>query len=544
MSVRILRKKGLQSIIEVASISRSGIFITDKKARILYANASFLNLTGYTEEEVIGENPRILKSGKQNEAFYETLWEGLIEDGSFDAEVWDKKKSGAIYPKHMRIRRVDDPYFNTYYYVAVQEDLTGGGEQSHIEYHARSLLPNQHALKQLIEKEYTPSRTPFVLYYVRIQNRSPLEAVFGFDKYTRLLQTYAKRIHDYLGDDGFVAEMTHYTLVVISPDGEHTIDKDATEMVKMGRMLEADDIEAFFNVNIGVSFYPGDAENTDDLLRNARLALDHVQHNPGKSFALHEETLEKVMERELIVGSYLPKALKKDEFHMVYQPQYRNDELVGVEALMRWESPALGSVGPDVFIKVAEEGGWIGDLTALVFKLLKKDLKKIHDKAPHLRVAINLSSSQLSDEQCLQGFAELHTLTGLPAEKLEIEVTEGVLITDLDYISKRLQEFKDNHMRIAIDDFGTGFSTMTHLESIPADMLKIDKSFVMGYPYGTDGNIAALIINTAEKLGLDVIAEGVETKAQKTFLEEQGCTFHQGFYYSEPLDIESLLEKL
>lgn len=332
--------------------------------------------------------------------------------------------------------------------------------------------------------------------------------------------------------------------MVISPSRKDKVEEEPTQMIRLGRTLKTNSVEAFFNVNIGISQYPENGTDAETLLRNARVALDHIQYTPGQSYALHEAGLENRLKEELTVGSHLPKALENGEFHMVYQPQYDQGRIVGIEALMRWESPILGEVCPDVFIKVAEEGGWMTDVTKVVFSLLEHDLPEIKQYMNDIRLAINISSSQLMDRQCLQGFAELNTLTGMPAEQLEIEVTEGAVIGDVEMIAKKLDKFKEKGIRIAIDDFGTGFSTMTHLEKIPADMLKIDKSFVSGYPDETDGNVAALVIRTAKTLGIDVIAEGVETKEQKTFLEENGCTLHQGYYYSKPHTLESLIKLL
>lgn len=538
-------KSSLQHIKAIADMSSSGMFVTDEKAHIVYANAAFLKLTGYSKDELYGRNPNILKSGKHDSAFYEKFWESLQDEGRFEGKIWDRKKNGAIYPKYIRIKKIGEAFgTGRYYYVAIQEDLTGGDQKSYISYHSRSLLPNETALKNLLENEHFKNGTPFTLFFIRIQNRSSLETAFGRENYTRLLQTYAGRVKDAVGTKGFVAEITHYTLVVISTSDKDRVEEETAMMIRLGRPLKTDDVEAFFNVNIGISQYPENGEDADTLLRNARVALDHIQYTPGQSYAMHESGLEARLKEELTVGSHLPRALENGEFHMVYQPQFDKGEIVGIEALLRWNSPFLGKVSPEVFIKVAEEGGWMTDVTQLVFKLLEKDLKKISHHMQDIRLAINISSSQLMDRQCLQGFAELNTLTGIPAEQLEIEVTEGAVIADVELIAKKLDTFKKKGIRIAIDDFGTGFSTMTHLEKIPADMLKIDKSFVSGYPDETDGNIAALVIRTAENLGIDVIAEGVETDEQKTFLESNGCTLHQGYYYSKPLPLEALMNLL
>ena len=539
LTVMKTKEKGFDMIKSLASISRSGTFVTDKDANILYANDALLKLTGYEKEELVGKNPKILQSGVHDETFYKSLWNGLIEDGSFDAEIWDKKKNGALYPKHIRIRRVDDPYRHTFYYVAFQEDLSGSESLAH--YDARSLLPNQNALKMHVNSEFISKDRAFTLYFIRIQNRSSLEVAFGRNIYTELFQLYANKIKDSMSEGTYVAEITHYTLVVIVPFESSKFEACASRMVDLSRNLSTKETDAYFNVNIGLSSYPEDGKSLTVLMRNARVALDHVQYTPGKAYALHSKHLEDTLRGELEVGALLPKALKENEFHMVYQPQYEQGEIIGIEALMRWESPQLGSVSPEVFIKVAEKGSRMAELTEVVFDLLKRDLKKIREVAPSIRLSINISASQLMDDKSMQGFQELHTVTGIPARQLEIEITEGVIMDDIEVIAKKLNAFKNKNIRIAIDDFGTGFSTMTHLEQIPSDMLKIDKSFVMGYPEKTDGNIASLIISTADKLGLEVIAEGVETKEQKAFLESLGCFKHQGYLYSKPLKANDLI---
>ena len=540
------KNQSLDSLRKLADMTKSGVYITDKDANIIYANKAFLKITGYSMYEIYGVNPRIFKSDIHDDDFYKHMYQDLSDNGYWEGEIWDKKKSGSVYPKHAMITRMVDPVFKTTYYIAVQEDLTGHNAKEYIAYNQGTFLPNENSLRQLLAKDFLNKGSSFVLYYIRILNKTSLESTFGRANYEKLLNAYAKRVNLFLRDTAFLSEITRDTLVVVSPIPEMGAKNEVIHLLRQGRDLVHEDIHAYFNINVGVSSYPENGKTANELLRGARLALDHIMYTPGIAYEFYNNTLKDDIIQELTISNHFQNALDMEEFEIHYQPQYDgfDKRIVGVEALLRWHSHELGDVSPEIFIKVAEESGWIGDITQKVFELLKKDMPAIYKANPDLKLAINISSSQLKDDQCLMGFATLHELIGIPPSQLELEITEGAIISDIEGTAEKLKSFKATGIRIAIDDFGTGFSTMAHLGKIPADMLKIDKSFVMNYPKQDDGNIASLIIKTAETLNMDVIAEGVETKTQKTFLLQNNCSLMQGYYFSKPLPKSELIKLL
>ena len=540
------KNQSLDSLRKLADMTKSGVYITDEDARVIYANKAFLKITGYSMYEIYGVNPRIFKSGMHDDDFYKTMYASLFENGYWEGEIWDKKKSGAVYPKHAQITRMVDPAFKTTYYIAVQEDMTGHNAKKYTAYNQGTFLPNENSLKQLLAKDFLNRGSAFVLYYIRILNRTSLESAFGCSNYEKLLNAYAKRVNVFLRDTAFLSEISRDTLVVVSPIPEASAKNEVIHLLRQGRDLTHEDIHAYFNINIGVATYPDNGKTANELLRGARLALDHIMYTPGIAYEFYNNTLKDGIIKELTISNHFQSALDMEEFEIHYQPQYDGStkHIVGIEALLRWHSEDLGDVSPETFIKVAEESGYIGDITQKVFELLQKDMPEIYKANPDLKLAINISSSQLKDDQCLSGFSTLHELIGIPPSQLELEITEGAIINDVEGTAEKLKNFKATGIRIAIDDFGTGFSTMAHLGKIPADMLKIDKSFVMNYPEQDDGNIASLIIKTAETLNMEVLGEGVETSEQRDFLLENNCTLMQGYYFSKPLPKSTLIKLL
>jgi predicted signal transduction protein with EAL and GGDEF domain len=302
--------------------------------------------------------------------------------------------------------------------------------------------------------------------------------------------------------------------------------------------------EVDLTASIGIALYPGNSEDDEDLLRNADIAMYRSKDSGGNSFEFFNQEMNESTARRLLVESYLRKGFELNEFRVHYQPIVALPEarLVGVEALLRWENPVLGSVSPDEFIPIAERSGMIVPIGAWVLKTACRQLKEWQDAEwPNLRIAVNISPREMGRGEVVKSIQDALVHSGLRAEFLEIEVTERVFLDDMDSVATIFREIKDLGVRLCIDDFGTGYSSLSYLQNYPFDVLKIDRAFVHGAVGQEDGvSLLRAITSMSDSLHLDVVAEGVETREQMDLVIGLGCGFAQGYYFSPPMSADHL----
>ncbi|AVG16022.1 EAL domain-containing protein [Chromobacterium vaccinii] len=538
-----------------------GIMITDADRRIRSVNRAFTEITGYTQHEVLGQKTSILSSGRHDEPFYEQMWQSISEQGSWQGELWNRRKNGEVYPEWLAINAVRNSLGEITHYVAIFSDLTerkAADERIQFLAHFDVLtsLPNRIHMQDRVElaiHNVVRDNQRLALLLLDLDRFKTVNESLGHSAGDTLLQVAADRIRSALapgemlarqGGDEFII-----LLPVISDPGEAAL---AAERV---RDVFANPIELHNHVltitpSIGISVYPDDGRDYETLVRNADAAMYHAKSSGRNSYKFYTADLNARAREILAIESQLRFALERDEFVLHYQPQVEMESgrIVGAEALIRWNHPSLGLLGPVRFIQVAEERGFIVQIGNWVISEATRQLVAWRQEGlPELTLAINLSALQFRQPDLALQVKHALESSGLPGHALDIEVTESIIMEDAQATIQTIDNMKNMGLRLSIDDFGTGYSSLSYLKRFKADKLKIDRSFVRDIPHDADDSaIARAIINMAKNLNMQVVAEGVETMEQWQFLEQEGCDFVQGYLIAKPLpadDFAKLLHK-
>ncbi|AAQ58708.1 EAL domain-containing protein [Chromobacterium violaceum] len=536
-----------------------GIMITDADRRIRSVNRAFTEITGYTQHEVLGQKTSILSSGRHDEPFYEQMWQSIAEHGSWQGELWNRRKNGEVYPEWLAINAVRNSLGEITHYVAIFSDLTerkAADERIQFLAHFDVLtsLPNRIHMQDRVElaiHNAVRDNQRLALLLLDLDRFKTVNESLGHSAGDTLLQVAADRIKSVMapgemlarqGGDEFII-----LLPVISDPGEAAL---AAERV---RDVFANPIELHNHVltitpSIGISVYPDDGRDYETLVRNADAAMYHAKSSGRNSYKFYTADLNARAREILAIESQLRFALERDEFVLHYQPQVEMESgrIVGAEALIRWNHPSLGLLGPVRFIQVAEERGFIVQIGNWVIAEATRQLVEWRRAGlPELTLAINLSALQFRQPDLALQVKQALESSGLPGHALDIEVTESIIMEDAQATIQTIDNMKNMGLRLSIDDFGTGYSSLSYLKRFKADKLKIDRSFVRDIPQDADDSaIARAIINMAKNLNMQVVAEGVETMEQWQFLEQEGCDFVQGYLIAKPLPADDFAELL
>jgi len=547
------------NVVEMTKLSRAveqspaSVIITDTAGAIEYVNPRFCETTGYTEAEVLGQNPRMLKSGHTSGEEYAAMWGALSAGKEWRGEFNNKRKDGSLYWEYAwisPIRGTDGKITN---YLAVKEDITARKEYEEqllrqANYDALTGLPNRllatDRLRQAVQRAARHGGHAAVVL-IDIDRLRTLNDTMGHDAGDELLRQAAARLEGSMRAEDTVARLggDEFLLVlsdIADPMDLHHVTAKVRELFAMPFLVGERDV--VLGASMGVAIYPEDGDEPHVLIKNADAAMYIAKEggNNGVRFFTHE-LHERAIHR-LAIESGLRTALANGEFHLRYHPlvEASTGEATGAEALIRWISPELGMVPPDVFIPIAEETGHIVEIGEWVIRTACRDMASWSRMglAP-VRVAVNVSARQLADGRFLGIVSEALGENGLPADRLEVELTERVLLDRDSGTLDQLNQLKELGIRLSIDDFGTGYSAMSYLTAFEFDVLKIDRSFVTDVlSRSQDADLAQAIIAMAHALNLEVVAEGVELEGQAEFMRLHGCEFLQGYFFCKPLTFE------
>ncbi|MBS1213759.1 MAG: sensor diguanylate cyclase, partial [Proteobacteria bacterium] len=527
-----------------------GVMITDAQGNIVAVNRAFTAITGYQEAEVIGKNTRVLSSGKQDTSFYRDLWASLRKSGVWVGEIWNRRKDGEIYPEWLTISAVEDAEGRVTHYVGVFSDITSvKRSQEALDFlaHHDSLteLPNRLLCKSRLEHALHHAKREgeqLAVLYVDLDRFKGVNDSLGHPVGDDLLRTVANRMAGRLRAEDTLARMggDEFVILLEQDVSPHTVAQVANKVLDL--FLEPMCIgehELYITASIGISLYPADGQDADTLLKNADLAMYQAKNQGRNSFQFYAPTLTTQAKERLYLENALRRALDQGELSVAYQPQVDMNTgiLIGTEALLRWSHKELGWVPPSRFIPLAEEMGLIGRLGAWILREACRQMILWRNEGLAVpKVAVNLSVQQLERESLPSVIAEILGETGLEATRLELEVTESMIMRQAQRALGVMEGLGELGLKLAVDDFGTGYSSLSYLTQLPLHSLKIDRSFVrdLGTEPG-DEAIAKAIISMADSLGLEVLAEGVETQEQASWLMRAGCRFGQGYLFGKPI---------
>jgi diguanylate cyclase (GGDEF)-like protein/PAS domain S-box-containing protein len=543
-------ERQLSQAAAVFSSTVEGIAITDTEAKILDVNQSFCDITGYSREEVIGRNPRLLQSGKHDQAFYEGMWRSLLDTGHWRGEIWNRAKSGRVYPELLSISAVRDSDGKTTGYVSAFSDITlmkqTEDRLDHLAHHdALTGLPNRllfgERLKQSIRRARS-SDGALAVVFTDLDRFKNVNDSLGHQYGDELLKQVSDRLSGLIRAEDTLARISGDEFVVLlegiatAADAAVVVDKMMGAFQTPHRVLGA---EIRMTCSMGISLFPSDGEDASELMRNADAAMYRAKDDGRNTYQFYSSEMTSAALEHVVMENALRSAIKNDEFFLVFQPQYElgSGALMGVETLLRWRHPQWGLVSPGRFISIAEQSGQIRDIGRWVLSRACRQGKEWIDQGYDIgRIAINVSGQQVQREDFLAEVASVLDSTGLPAGRLEIEVTETFFMKSAEQAIGTLQGLKDLGVQVSIDDFGTGYSSMLYLKRLPVTRLKIDQSFVRDIPDdGDDVEIVRAMVAMCRSLRLGVIAEGIETQDQLNLLREMGCTHGQGYLLCVPL---------
>lgn len=554
------RKKAEARLRQTAAVfdnTQDGIVVTDLDANIVAVNRAFCEITGYAEEELIGMNPRILQSGRQGRDFYQALWANLLETGLWRGEIWNRRKNGEVYPEWKTINVVRDAQGRPVQYIAVTTDLSRiKASEERIEHLAHydplTGLPNRLQVLSLLQHAVEHARRlghRVGALYLDLDRFKTVNDSLGHPAGDELLvavtQAMVGRLRKEdtlarLGGDEFLAVLDYLQ----RPEGAAGVAQSLIDRLERPFRL-AGGREVYTGASVGISLYPDDAATVTELIQHADAAMFQAKQAGRKTYRFYTEVLTAAARERLEIETGLRHALERGEFLLHYQPLVEGRDgasVVGVEALLRWQPPGGELVPPDRFISIAEETGLIVPIGEWVLRTACMQARRWMDAGlPPFVVAVNLSVRQFQSNDVADLVRRVLAETGLPSERLELELTESILMEQGEQALATLDALKSLGVRLAIDDFGTGYSSLAYLKRMPIDKLKIDRSFVQDIVDDEgDREIAATIISMSKTFKMQVLAEGVETLEQIDILAGLGCKIFQGFYFSKPLPVQEV----
>ncbi|MEX2480377.1 MAG: EAL domain-containing protein [Gammaproteobacteria bacterium] len=540
----------LELTVRMLDASREGVFITDRDNRFIMVNPAYCAMTGYVAEELLGLQPQLLQSGRQDAAFYDALWAAVRERGHWQGELFDRRKNGEVFPVWLSITAVRDAEREITNHIGVFSDISERkAVQQHIEHLAQhdllTGLPNRALLSdrmRLLAAQARRECSRLAVLYVDLDRFKVVNDSLGHAVGDKLLRAVAERISAALRASDTLSRFGGDEFVVLLPgiDAVEDAARVATKIIDaIDTPFRVDGHELLLGGSIGIAIHPDNGADVEDMITLADTAMFAAKHDGGRQFRFYAEDMGSAVRERMALEQDLRGAAARGELFPVFQPQHTlaDGRLMGIEVLARWRHPQRGVVSPANFIPVAEESGLILEIGGWMLHAACAQTEDWRSRGLlDVPVSVNVSAVQFRQAGFVDVVKSVLDATGLPPSRLELEVTESVVMEHVEAVIAKLDELATLGVRLAIDDFGTGYSSLTYLRRLPAQRLKIDQSFVRDLPADADASaIAAAVVSLGHALSMQVIAEGVETAAQAAFLRELGCDEGQGYLYAKPL---------
>ena len=559
----VIERKRIEEELRLASsiylASGEAMFVTDENNRIVTVNPAFTRLTGYEAYEVIGEDPKILGSQRNDKTLYIAMWQSLQATGQWQGEIWNRRKNGEEFAEWLTITTIRNEQGQLHRRIALFSDITEKKQAEEIiwqqaNYDTLTGLPNRRLFRDRLKQELRRAQRahkPLALLFINLDRFKEVNEALGHDAGDLLLAEAAQRIGACVRDADTVARIggDEFTATLPGLGDPNAIERVAQEIVlALSESFTLLGEAIFVSASIGITLFPDDAEDLETLLKNADQAMFAAKAAGRNGYSWFTPAMQNAADIRRSLVRDLRSALAAEQFEVYYQPivDLVSGRIVKAEALLRWHHPTHGMVSPTVFVPLAEEVGLIRDIGDWVFRQVARQARDWHAAGiKPFQISVNKSPRQFapgtSNDEWLDHLREI----GLPPACLVVEITEGLLLDDRSEVAERLRLFREAGVQIAIDDFGTGYSALSYLQKFEIDYVKIDRSFIQDLT--TDSNDRALadaIVVMAHKLGLKVVAEGVETEQQRDYLAAAGCDFAQGFFYAQPVPLAEFEELL
>ncbi|WP_163559518.1 EAL domain-containing protein [Halomonas sp. NO4] len=559
--------RSLQAELRIAAMAfdtHLGMFITDAQGRIQKVNRTFEAITGYTEAEVLGRNPRMLNSGRHPPELYQEMWQRLDAEGRWQGELWNRRKNGDTYPQRLTISAVSDEAGTVTHYVATLSDITtrkAAEQEAHrlAFYDPLTGLPNRRMMLDRIGRALeAQARTQQqgALLFVDLDGFKHINDSLGHQQGDDMLQLVARRFEAVSGDSDLVARIGGDEFVILAEGLGEDLEA-ASQLAErianrlLGALAEPCGVgEQRHPVSgsVGITLLGDGTGSVDECLQQAEMAMYQAKQAGRNTLRFFDPLMQAEAVRRATLETDLRQAVARDQLRLFYQVQVDASwQVTGVEALLRWQHPEHGMVPPGDFIPVAEESYLIVSIGRWVLETACRQLARWAEttETAGLTMAVNISPHQFQQPDFVTEVETVLAATEAPPERLKLELTETLFMEEPEIACATMQRLKTLGVRFSLDDFGTGFSSLTYLNQLPLDQLKIDQSFVRPlFQDSANEVISASIIQLGRNLGLEVIAEGVETEAHCEWLAEQGCHAYQGYLFSRPLPLDELMERL
>jgi len=548
----------LQLAMQVFSKGSEGIMISDQENRIISVNNAFEIITGYPESEALGRTPSMLASGKHDKAFYKSMWTAIEATGHWEGEIYNRRKSGELYPQWLNASRVCANSGETTHYISVFSDISHRKlAEEEIErlafYDVLTGTPNRYLLHDRVKQAVRGAQrdgTHFTLMFLDLDRFKEVNDVFGHEIGDQLIIEVSHRLQAMVREQDTVCRLggDEFVLLLDGMDQERACFRAEAFLATIIDPYVIEGHSLTVSASIGVAVFPRDGDNYKTLLKHADTAMYQAKAGGRNAYNFFSVEMADRAVRRSSIEFALRSAIQNGEFWLAYQPQIClvSGKLLGVEALLRWDSATLGSLPPDTFISIAEECGLILPLGSWVLREALAQMRSWRDSGlSDFAMSVNISPAQFWRQDLVGEIAGLLEATGVPPHLLDLELTEQLAMKSPEESIAIMQRLRAIGVTLSIDDFGTGYSSLAYLSRLPLQTLKIDKSFVHAIGESTnDEIIVRSIIQLARTLGINTVAEGVETETHARFLLKNGCDTAQGFYYAHPLAAVDFLEWL
>lgn len=559
--VDISQQKNAENELRIAAVafeSHEPMLITDANNSILRVNTAFTEVTGYAAHEVIGKTPQLLKSNLHDASFFSRMWDSINTAGTWHGEIWNKRKNGDIYPEHLIITAVKNPAGEITNYVGAATDITNSkAAAAEIEnlafYDHLTGLPNRRLLQDRLNQALIYSarfNKDGALLFLDLDHFKIINDTLGHDIGDVLLQQVALRLNQCVREGDTVARLGGDEFVVmiegLSVQGTeaaaHVEDIGEKILVALNTPYRLASQDYQIGCSIGVALFSDHMEAHDDLLKHADIAMYQAKKSGRNALRFFDPIMQSSINTRVALEADLKVAMQENQLILHYQPQvYCNGNITGAEVLLRWRHPSRGLVPPLDFIPLAEETGLIISIGQWVLEMACQQIKAWENNinTQNLQLAVNVSAKQFFQPDFVEQVLQVIDRTGINPDKLKLELTESLVLDDITDTISKMHQLQKIGVRFSMDDFGTGQSSLAYLTQLPLDQLKIDQSFTknIGIKH-SDAVIVQTIIGMGNNLGMEIIAEGVETEAQRDFLQQHGCSVFQGYLFSKPIPIE------